>query len=154
MRARKPTVPWDTPRDCPTGHLRDGGTLGRMGQLGRLGRKRHGPALVLTLPAPPSLNNLFLTAGRRRVKSPQYRRWLTAAGQRQGCIGGPWEAHIVLPATLRGDAEARDGAILLSLLLQHGCSLETIQNALLRNPDGGPAGPLGAVVDLLSGGRA
>ena len=48
------------------------------------------------------------------------------------------------------DTQARDGAILLSLLLQHGCPLETIRRALLRNPDGSPAGPLSAAVDLLS----
>lgn len=48
------------------------------------------------------------------------------------------------------DVAARDSAVLLSLLLQHSCPLETIQGALLRNPNGSPAGPIGAVVDLLS----
>jgi crossover junction endodeoxyribonuclease RusA len=80
-------------------------------------------ALVLLLPAPPSTNNLFLTRGRRRVRSPRYRAWLKTAGwellaQRQGCIGGPWEAHIVLPNTLRGDTDNYSKA-LLDLLVKH-----------------------------------
>ena len=36
---------------------------------------------VLTLPYPPTANNLFLNArGRGRVKSPEYRAWLQHAG--------------------------------------------------------------------------
>jgi ribonucleoside-diphosphate reductase alpha chain len=45
----------------------------------------------------------------------------------------------------------RDSAILLSLLLQHGCAMDTIRHALTRNPDGSAAGPIGTLLDLLSG---
>ena len=47
------------------------------------------------------------------------------------------------------DVQAKDSAVLLSLLLQHGCPIETIRGAVLRNPDGSAASPIGAVVDLL-----
>lgn len=44
---------------------------------------------------------------------------------------------------------ARDGAILLSLLLQHGCSIATVQHALSREEDGSAQGPFGVLVDCL-----
>jgi hypothetical protein len=46
---------------------------------------------------------------------------------------------------------ARDGAILLSLAIQHGVPLDTIKAALTRNPDGSPSTLIGAVADRLSG---
>lgn len=47
------------------------------------------------------------------------------------------------------DAEAvcRDAAILLSLAVQYGCPLPTIQGALTRNEDGSPQSVMGRVVD-------
>ena len=48
------------------------------------------------------------------------------------------------------EAVARDGAILLSLALQHGCALETIKHAITREGDGSPSTIVGAVVDRLS----
>ena len=48
------------------------------------------------------------------------------------------------------DCMVSDGAILLSLLLQHGCPVGTIAHALKRNHDGSPASPFGFAVDLLS----
>lgn len=36
--------------------------------------------ISLDLPLPPSVNNLFSTSGRRRVKSREYQSWLRAAG--------------------------------------------------------------------------
>jgi hypothetical protein len=45
----------------------------------------------------------------------------------------------------------RDTAILVSLLLQHGCAIDTIRHALTRNADGSAAGPAGALLDLLAG---
>jgi ribonucleoside-diphosphate reductase alpha chain len=47
------------------------------------------------------------------------------------------------------DSVTRDGAILLSLCLQHGVSMELIQRALTRNLDGGPSTIIGAVVDRI-----
>lgn len=45
------------------------------------------------------------------------------------------------------DAVARDGAILLSLALQHGVALETIMRAITREGNGEPSTIVGAVVD-------
>lgn len=35
--------------------------------------------VTLTLPFPPSVNNLFINAGRKRVRSPKYRAWADEA---------------------------------------------------------------------------
>lgn len=35
--------------------------------------------LILTLPYPPTANNLFINAGRRRVKSDEYKAWIALA---------------------------------------------------------------------------
>ena len=48
------------------------------------------------------------------------------------------------------DAVARDGAILLSLCMQHGVPLETIKHAMTREPDGSASTIVGAVVDRLT----
>jgi hypothetical protein len=48
------------------------------------------------------------------------------------------------------EAVARDAAILTSICLQHGASMETIRHALTRNSDGSASGPLGVVLDLLA----
>jgi ribonucleoside-diphosphate reductase alpha chain len=49
----------------------------------------------------------------------------------------------------QADVNGRDAAIAASLALQFGCSLEQLQRALLRNPDGTAAGPLTALIDRL-----
>lgn len=46
-------------------------------------------------------------------------------------------------------ALARDAAILLSLALQHGCSLQTVSGAVTRESTGEPAGLAGAVIDAI-----
>lgn len=48
------------------------------------------------------------------------------------------------------DADARDSALLCSLLLQHGVSIETIRDALTKGNDGRPAGVLGHALDRLA----
>ena len=45
------------------------------------------------------------------------------------------------------DAMTSDAAILASLALQHGCTLETICHALKRDGAGRAASPIGAAVD-------
>ena len=35
---------------------------------------------TITLPWPPAVNNLFVNAGKRRIKSERYKAWLTEAG--------------------------------------------------------------------------
>lgn len=51
------------------------------------------------------------------------------------------------------EAIARDGAVLLSLALQHGVSLDTIRGAITRDSHGEPSSIVGAVVDRLGGGN-
>ena len=48
------------------------------------------------------------------------------------------------------DAMARDSAILLSLALQYGCPIETIQKALTREADGSPQTVVCRVADKLT----
>lgn len=47
------------------------------------------------------------------------------------------------------DAVARDGAVLLSIAIQHGVPLKTIRHALTREHNGAPSTIIGAVVDRL-----
>jgi hypothetical protein len=47
------------------------------------------------------------------------------------------------------DTNARDAAVAASLLLQHGCSVEILSRALIRNGDGSVSGPLARALDLL-----
>ena len=44
------------------------------------------------------------------------------------------------------DAVARDGAILVSIALQHGIPIETIRHSLTHNADGTPSTIIGAVL--------
>ena len=48
------------------------------------------------------------------------------------------------------DVAARDAGILLSLLLQYGCPVETIAHAVSRNSDGSASGVIGAVLDMIA----
>lgn len=48
------------------------------------------------------------------------------------------------------DINLRDAAIAASLALQYGCPPETLRRAFLREADGGPAGPLAQLFDLLA----
>jgi ribonucleoside-diphosphate reductase alpha chain len=47
------------------------------------------------------------------------------------------------------DAAAKDSAVITSIALQHGVPVETIRHALLRDPHGAPASPIGAALDIL-----
>jgi hypothetical protein len=49
----------------------------------------------------------------------------------------------------QSDSNARDAAVAASLALQHGCCLETLQRALLRDSPGRPSTPLGAAIDII-----
>ena len=49
-----------------------------------------------------------------------------------------------------GDVNARDASIAASLLLQHGCRLDTLRQGLTRNADGTAAGALAHVLDILA----
>jgi hypothetical protein len=52
------------------------------------------------------------------------------------------------------DTAARDSAIVLSIALQHGADLATIQRALCRDSQGRASGPLGAALDIIMGSTA
>jgi hypothetical protein len=49
----------------------------------------------------------------------------------------------------QSDANARDAAVAASLALQHGCPLEVLKRALLRDAHGRPSTPLGAALDAI-----
>jgi ribonucleoside-diphosphate reductase alpha chain len=62
-------------------------------------------------------------------------------------------AEIFLSAAKHGtavDTNARDAAVAASLLLQHGCPVDTLRRALTRNGDGSASGPLAHALDLLA----
>ena len=46
-------------------------------------------------------------------------------------------------------AIARDGAVFVSLALQHGCPLEVLRKAITRLDDGSAAGPFGKLLDIV-----
>jgi Bacterial toxin YdaS len=48
------------------------------------------------------------------------------------------------------DVVTRDSAVAASLAMQHGCPIQTLQHACLRNPDGSAAGALGRALDLIT----
>jgi hypothetical protein len=65
---------------------------------------------------------------------------------------GRQPAEIFLTTAKHGtvlDTNARDAAIAASLLLQHGCPLDTLRRALTRNSDGSASGPLAHALDLV-----
>ena len=47
------------------------------------------------------------------------------------------------------DTAARDSGILLSLLFQFGCPVETVAHAVTRNSDGSASGVVGAILDKI-----
>ena len=62
-------------------------------------------------------------------------------------------AEIFLNTAKQGtalDVNARDAAVAASLLLQHGCPIDTLRQALTRNGDGSGSGPLAHALDLLA----
>ena len=53
-------------------------------------------------------------------------------------------------ADSHADACAKDAAILASVALQHGVTLDVLRKALLRNSQGRPSTPIGCALDLLA----
>jgi hypothetical protein len=51
------------------------------------------------------------------------------------------------------DVNARDGAVVCSIALQHGADPEVIRRALCRNTDGSASGPLAMALDLITADR-
>lgn len=52
------------------------------------------------------------------------------------------------------EALANDAAIMASLLLQYGCPIDEIRNALTRNSDKTAAGPIGVLLDQIAKGES
>jgi hypothetical protein len=50
----------------------------------------------------------------------------------------------------QSDSNARDSAIAASLAPQHGCPLDVLRRALLRDSQGRPSTPLGAALDAIA----
>ena len=50
----------------------------------------------------------------------------------------------------QSDSNARDAAVAASLALQHGCALEVLQRAVLRDAQCRPSTPLGAAIDHIA----
>ena len=50
----------------------------------------------------------------------------------------------------QSDVNARDSAVAASLAFQFGCPLETLRQALSRDPNGNAASPLGAALDRVA----
>jgi hypothetical protein len=48
------------------------------------------------------------------------------------------------------DTIARDAAIVASIALQHGASVETLRRALCRDAHGRPSGALGVALDMIA----
>jgi DNA-binding IclR family transcriptional regulator len=48
----------------------------------------------------------------------------------------------------------RDAAVAASICLQHGCDVETLRRALMRDSQGRASSPVGEVLDLLASGQA
>ena len=55
------------------------------------------------------------------------------------------------PGSAAGTA-ARDGAVVVSIALQHAVPASVLSHALTRLPDGSAAGPLARALDLISAG--
>jgi Holliday junction resolvase RusA-like endonuclease len=100
------------------------------------------PALVVRMPCPPSVNNLYRTAGRRRVRTAEYDAWWEEAGR----LGGwrrltedarnrlAWEVRLQvwLPARV---AARRDPDNLLKAALDLACAMTGLRDnaACLRH---------------------
>lgn len=82
-------------------------------------------AIINLSQLPPSSNNLFLSAGNRRVKTPRYRGWLDVAGweiatQRPAKIAGPYAMTLWFErAKRRSDISNRVKAV-EDVLVTHG----------------------------------
>ena len=79
--------------------------------------------MLLTLPTPPSTNNLFVNVkGRGRVKTDRYRSWLRAAGnelraQKPRKVAGPVAVSIEVGPDKRRDLDNYSKAVLDLLVM-------------------------------------
>jgi len=85
--------------------------------------------ITISLPLPPSVNQLYANVGRRRVKTKAARNWhkeaswlikLEAKGRR---IDGPWAISVTLPRSMKGDPDNRLKAV-LDAAVASGCVID------------------------------
>jgi hypothetical protein len=70
-----------------------------------------------------------------------------------GLYGDGTPAELFLTAKRYGTAAgvaAGDAAVAVSFALQHGCPLDVLRRAALRNPDGSASGVLGRALDMIA----
>ena len=94
---------------------------------------------VITLPMPPTTNNLFAGNGRRRYRTSQYNTWAEAAGwelkrQRPASVAGRVSLLIQVaePKTKRAQDLDNKTKALLDLLVFHGVIQGDSQNFVRR----------------------
>lgn len=68
--------------------------------------------IELDLPIPPTTNNLFVNAGKRRFISPVYEAWrkeawISLPKALPKMISGPFRFRLLLPSNMRGDVDNR-----------------------------------------------
>jgi Holliday junction resolvase RusA-like endonuclease len=92
-------------------------------------------ALVVELPVPPSTNNLYRTAGRRRVRTAEYDAWWEEAGRGAGWARLTEDARnrIEWQATLEvwlpeREAGRRDGDNMLKAALDLACAMTGLRD--------------------------
>jgi len=122
-------------RPCPIAEAADYAALNNPGAVSVSGvRQQAGvppgasACTTLTIPAPPSVNNLFSNSVRGRFKTPAYKAWLAEAGwtvreqmTRDGCDRVPGRVVIVMGverASLRADLDNTAKAA-IDLLVLH-----------------------------------
>lgn len=77
--------------------------------------------------------------------------WSCFGDQRRPDLARP--AEVFLQGGKNGSdvqALARDAAVAVSLALQFGAPLKTLREAMTRNDDGLPAGPMGRLLDVIA----
>ena len=90
---------------------------------------------------------------RRSAETFQLRFWNQPVSVTIGYYDDDTPGEIFIDAGKSGQdvqSTARDAAVVLSIALQHGATVDTIQHALTRLGDGSAASLLGVVIDRLS----
>jgi Holliday junction resolvase RusA-like endonuclease len=57
---------------------------------------------TVTIPVPPSVNNLFITRGKRRFKSQGYKEWLSVVGPMMAKAGKASREPVEIEVTVKG----------------------------------------------------
>lgn len=78
----------------------------------------------------------------------QHRFHVTAGYFADGSVGEVF-VNTSQKAGSEADINASDAAVAVSLALQYGCPLQTLREAMKRNADGTPQGPLAAALDTI-----